>query len=543
MAERRLIDDCFLHRQRAAAPRRGAGDPARAHRPGRRAETVPLAAAHGRILAETVTSPRNVPAADNAAVDGYAYSPRRLRCRPAASSRSPARVAAGHPLALPHVAGTAARIFTGAIMPDGADTVAMQEDCERACAGRPRFRRDPARPEARAPTAARPARILPRARGRGVRHAAPAAGDRRHRLDRARSVERLPPPPRGARLDRRRDRPPRAPLGARPGLRFQPFPAHRPARDGRLRGDRRRHPAGRRGSRARLRLRELAASHDAVLTTGGASRGEEDHLVTSLDALGKRHLWQLAVKPGRPMSFGQIGDCPVLALPGNPVAAFVCFLLYVRPMLIAMGGGDLAGAAALSRSPPISRSPSEGGTARVPARQALVDEARTAGRSQKFPRDGSGLITSLAKPDGLIEIPEDVVAVRRGDLVTFLPFSGFGLAPLGYEASTAIGSAAMEERADDPRGLELTRGLQLVRQVIVQFLQRTPFEVGLEERDRRIVAGARRKRRQLFHDFPSVGIERSSRSRVPRDCGHLWELGEAPVYGPIRKRAAAGGFS
>ena len=76
-----------------------------------------------------------------------------------------------------------------------------------------------------------------------------------------------------------------------------------------------------------------------MLTTGGASRGEEDHLVTSLDAVGKRHLWQLAVKPGRPMSFGQVGDCPVVALPGNPVAAFVCFLLYVRPMLTVMGGG------------------------------------------------------------------------------------------------------------------------------------------------------------------------------------------------------------
>jgi molybdopterin molybdotransferase len=176
----------------------------------------------------------------------------------------------------------------------------------------------------------------------------------------------------------------------------------------------------------RATLSALAASHDAVLTTGGASRGEEDHLVTSLDALGKRHLWQLAVKPGRPMSFGQISDCPVLILPGNPVAAFVCFALYVRPVLIRLGGGGW---------PEPHRFP-------IPA--DFVIEKRKTGRREflrgrladdgegrpivrKFPRDGSGLITSLREADGLIEISEDVEAIRKGDPVAFIPFTELGL--------------------------------------------------------------------------------------------------------------------
>src|SRR5260221_167562 len=88
------------------------------------------------------------------------------------------------------------------------------------------------------------------------------------------------------------------------------------------------------------RLGEAARAFDVIVTSGGASKGEEDHLVAAVDALGKRHLWQIAVKPGRPMSFGQIGDCVVLGLPGNPVAVFVCFLLYVWPLLRRMGGAE-----------------------------------------------------------------------------------------------------------------------------------------------------------------------------------------------------------
>ena len=85
-------------------------------------------------------------------------------------------------------------------------------------------------------------------------------------------------------------------------------------------------------------LARAAAAHDVVLTSGGASLGEEDHLVAAIAALGTRHLWQLAIKPGRPMSFGQVGRAVVIGLPGNPVAVFVCFLMYVWPLLRRLGG-------------------------------------------------------------------------------------------------------------------------------------------------------------------------------------------------------------
>ena len=90
----------------------------------------------------------------------------------------------------------------------------------------------------------------------------------------------------------------------------------------------------------RAALTDASQRYNVLVISGGASLGAEDHVVRAIDALGKRHLWQIAIKPGRPMSFGQIGDCAVLGLPGNPVAVFVCFLLYVRPVLAALAGGN-----------------------------------------------------------------------------------------------------------------------------------------------------------------------------------------------------------
>ena len=128
------------------------------------------------------------------------------------------------------------------------------------------------------------------------------------------------------------------------------------------------------------RLAEAARAFDVIITTGGASRGEEDHVVAALDALGKRHMWQLAIKPGRPMSFGQIGDCVVLGLPGNPVAVLVCFLLYAWPLLRRMGGAEWPEPRRY-RLPALFAFPDRKvGPARVLARHAEGDAARTGGR-------------------------------------------------------------------------------------------------------------------------------------------------------------------
>jgi molybdopterin molybdotransferase len=172
-------------------------------------------------------------------------------------------------------------------------------------------------------------------------------------------------------------------------------------------------------------LSELSRAYNVIIISGGASQGAEDHVVRSIDALGKRHLWQIAIKPGRPMSFGQIGDCVVLGLPGNPVAVFVCFLIYVRSVLTRLAGGAwpephrFAVPASFTQRKKLGR--------REFWRAKLT--RGTGGRLQvaKFPRDGSGLISSLREADGLIEVPEDVTEVKEGELVDFIPFSEFGL--------------------------------------------------------------------------------------------------------------------
>jgi molybdopterin molybdotransferase len=175
----------------------------------------------------------------------------------------------------------------------------------------------------------------------------------------------------------------------------------------------------------RRRLGQAAERFDAVILSGGASRGEEDHVVAALDALGKRHLWQLAVKPGRPMSFGQIGDCVVLGLPGNPVAVFVCFLLYIWPLLRRMGGADWLEPRRY-RLPALFAFPGRKVGRREFWRGILKETPHGLG-VDKFARDGSGLISGLRAADGLIDIPEDVAGVRPGDMVAFIPFAEYGI--------------------------------------------------------------------------------------------------------------------
>ena len=173
-------------------------------------------------------------------------------------------------------------------------------------------------------------------------------------------------------------------------------------------------------------LQAAARDHDVLLTSGGASRGEEDHVVSAIDHLGKLHMWQIAVKPGRPMAFGQLGDCLFFGLPGNPVAVFVCFLLYVHPALTVLGGGPWP-------EPSRYHVPARFEIAKKKVdrreflRGALHLDADGRLSVDKYPSDGSGLISSLRAADGLIELDEAATSVVRGDLVAFIPFAEFGL--------------------------------------------------------------------------------------------------------------------
>ncbi|MTH97540.1 gephyrin-like molybdotransferase Glp [Roseibium sp. RKSG952] len=424
MSGKPLIDDCFLHDKDRL--RHGEALQILKDRlsPVAQTETVPLEQAHGRILAETVTAPRDIPLTDNAAVDGYAF--RHADYEPAGGFfRLEQRIAAGHPSERPIGPWAAARIFTGAVMPAGTDTVAMQEDCERHDQDGQHFV------------------IVPQ----GLK---PGANRRRAGEDVKRGSVILDA---GIRL-KPQDLASIASTGKanvevyrklqvalistgdeirRPGTDLPPGGVY-DSNHFLLRGlcetmDVEVSDLGVLPDTADAVEAALAAASreaDVILTTGGASRGEEDHILWSLDRLGSRHMWQLAIKPGRPMMFGQIGSCVLLGLPGNPVAAMVCFLLYARPVLSVLGGGVFL-------TPQAFQVPADFEVPRKkPDRREFyrgILEAGADGRThvRKFDRDGSGLITGLREADGLIEIPEEATSVEKGDLVTFLPFSGMGV--------------------------------------------------------------------------------------------------------------------
>ncbi len=387
-------------------------------------ETVPLVDAAGRILATPQHAPHPVPMHTNAAVDGYAFASSSYDRRSGTRFPVAARAAAGHRVAVAIPPGQAARIFTGAVMPEGTDTCAMQEDCV----------------------------VLDQPDGVAVDIPSGLKAGANVRLagEDVQAGSLLMPA--GATI-RPQD------LAALASVGLADVPVHKRLRIGILSsGDEVVRPgralefgqvydanmpmlmalASAMGATcvdlgvAPDRLDDVIAmlerangDYDVLLTSGGASRGEEDHLNTALQTLGTQHLWQLAIKPGRPMSFGQIGSCVVLGLPGNPVAVMVCFLMYAWPMLRRMAGAPW-------QEPRRFMLPADFDfldrkTGRREFWRGRIVERDGRMMVDKFKRDGSGLISSLRAADGLIEVGEDATDVRRGDLVAYIPFSEFGI--------------------------------------------------------------------------------------------------------------------
>lgn len=419
---RRLLDDCFLHDKD-----RLRHDDALALLKDRLVavagiETVDLGQACGRVLATAVRAPRDVPLTDNSAVDGYAF---RHEDFDRAGGLFPVedRIAAGHPMQGPLPAGTAVRIFTGAVMPEGADTIAMQEDCDV----------DENGARVRIPEGLKPGANRRRA-GEDLRAGDPVTepGFRLRPQDVAalaslgtESVEvfrrlKVALLSNGDEIVR-----PGAPIRAGQVYDSNHFLVSdllalcgaEVSDLGVLADDE---------TAIRETLAEAAATHDVIVSTGGASRGEEDHIIPVLDDLGTRHMWQIAVKPGRPMTMGQIGQTVFAGLPGNPVAAMVCFLLYVRPMLFRLAGAawpepvryPLPARFSIARKKPDRREFVRG---------ILVRDDDGALGVDKFDRDGSGLISGLRAADGLIEIAEEATALAEGETVAFIPFAEFGI--------------------------------------------------------------------------------------------------------------------
>jgi molybdopterin molybdotransferase len=379
-------------------------------------ETASLRAAAGRILAEDIVADRAVPPHDNAAVDGFAVFFDDLDTTGDTILPVAGRIAAGHPLGGPARHGEAYRIFTGAPMPAGADTVLMQEDCRlegdkviipagiRQGANR-RFAGEDIEEGSIILTQGRKLRPqdigLAASIGRNdlpvygrLRVALFSTGDEIHDIG-----DDLPA---GGIFDSNRYA--IAALLDNLGCvvddlgiledRFEPILAA---------------------------LKAATDDHDVIMTSAGVSTGEEDHVRAAVEALGKIHFWRLAIRPGRPLALGQLGHVPFIGLPGNPVAVMVTFMRFARPALQLLGGcRDIE---PTFFRVPVDFSYKKKANRREWLRATLVPGPRGELQAHKHPRDGAGILSSMVGADGLVELPEDLTRLEPGTMVDFLPFS------------------------------------------------------------------------------------------------------------------------
>jgi molybdopterin molybdotransferase len=380
-------------------------------------ETVALDASDGRVLARAIAAPLPLPPFTNSAVDGYAVASRDLPQGEARAFTVTGRIAAGASANEAILSGHAMRIFTGAPMPEGADTVFMQEDVQIAGDGK-----------AVLPTGLKPgANVRPAGEDIATGQAALAAGLRlrpQHvglaaafgltHLDVVRRI-RVAVFSNGDELVSPGDK--RAPAQLFDSNRFMLMAMLR--RLGCEVSD----LGILRDARAPLSeaLLMAASRHDLILTSGGVSAGEEDHVKAAVESAGRLVLWRMAIKPGRPVAMGIIGGTPFIGLPGNPVASFVTFVHVARPTVLALSGAaqqplvPMPVRAAFTYKKKIAR--------REYVRVNLRRGDNGTPEAVKFPREGAGLLSSLVETDGLVELGEEITRVEPGQTVGFLSYS------------------------------------------------------------------------------------------------------------------------
>jgi molybdopterin molybdotransferase len=166
-------------------------------------------------------------------------------------------------------------------------------------------------------------------------------------------------------------------------------------------------------------LAAAAAGHDLLITSGGVSTGEEDHVKAAVEEGGALTFWRLAIKPGRPVAMGVVKGTPFIGLPGNPVAVFVTFAHVARAVIARLAGEAFEAPLPVRVRADFAYTKKAGRREYVRARLATADEPI----AQKHPREGAGVITSLTESDGLVELPEAVTRIEPGEMVGFLPFA------------------------------------------------------------------------------------------------------------------------
>jgi molybdopterin molybdotransferase len=383
-------------------------------------ERVPLAAARRRVLAADIIAPVNLPPFDNSAVDGYAVRHADLKSDVDTRLAISGRLTAGAGEALALEVGAAVRIFTGAAMPAGADTVFMQEDVttEGHVVVVPKGLQRGANRRLAGEDIAKGAVALAAGTVLEPQHIALAAAlgitdvDVRRTLKVAifstgdEVVEPGAALPRAGIFDANRYL--LRELLERLGARVTDL--------GILADD---------PTSLMRALRAAAAGHDLIVTSGGVSTGEADYVRDAVAQIGSLVFWRVAIKPGRPVALGVIhgsgGSAAFIGLPGNPVAVFVTFVRVVKVLLRRLSGARPRAMVAL---------PVRAGFAykkkkdrREYVRVALRRGADGELEAIKHPQDGAGILTSLTQTDGLLEFPEETTKVARGDRVGFLSYA------------------------------------------------------------------------------------------------------------------------
>lgn len=379
------------------------------------AEVLPITQALGRVLAEDAVARRSNPPLPNTAVDGYGMAHVSVKDGPQVMPLIEGRAAAGLRFDGVVPKGKAIRILTGAALPDGVDTVILQEDVALGD-GEIAFH-GPLKPGANTRKAGEdveegkvalsqgrrltPADIaLLTALGvsevavfRPLRVAVISTGDE--------LVEAGKPAEPGQIYDANRP----MLLGMAARLGFQPVDM------GHVSDDR---------DTLRAALDKAAEKADVILTSGGASAGDEDHVSALLEETGSMAMWRIAIKPGRPLALAIWQGTPVFGLPGNPVAALVCALVFGRPAMGALAGEGW-------KEPQGFTVPAAFAKSKKPGRREYLRARIRDGRAEAFASEGSGRISGLSWAEGLVEIEDGGREIKPGDPVTFIPYGSFGL--------------------------------------------------------------------------------------------------------------------